>query len=217
VAARRRYRPGMPTLPASKFWQRQDTAGVEHTLVDARTGLYARGTQVAVDPIAYTARYELQTDPAWVTTRLDVAAEGAGWARTVHMELAAGRWRVTTSEQGNLDAVLAANGHPGAGLPGTEDPDLLYGAYDIDLTGSALTNTLPIRRLDLLKAEPGVAHRISVAWVLLPSLEVVQADQIYTPLGPGVVRFANETFRADLVVDDDGFVADYPGLAERVR
>jgi uncharacterized protein len=207
----------MPTLPAAKFWDRQDTTGAEHTLIDARTGLYARGTQVTVDPIAYTARYELQTDPAWTTTRLEVSTEGAGWARSLRLELAAGRWRATTTEQGNLDAVLAAAGHARSGLPGTEDPDLLLGAYDIDLTGSPLTNTLPIRRLDLLKAEPGVAHRISVAWVLLPSLEVVQADQIYTLVGPGVVRFANETFSADLIVDDDGFVADYPGLAKLIR
>ena len=207
----------MPTLPASKFWQRQDTPGVEHALADTRNGLYARGTQVAVDPVAYTCRYELQTDPSWVTSRFDVSAEGAGWARTLRLELAAGRWRATTSEQGNLDAVLAAAGHARAGMPGTEDPDLLYGAFDVDLTGSPLTNTLPIRRLDLLKAEPGVAHRISVAWVLVPSLEVVQADQIYTRLGEGVVRFANETFSADLIVDDDGFVASYPTLAKLIR
>ena len=207
----------MPTLPAAKFWQRQDTPGVEHALADTRTGLYARGTQVTVDPVAYTCRYELQTDPSWVTSRFDVSAEGAGWARTLRLELAAGRWRATTSEQGNLDAVLAAAGHARAGMPGTEDPDLLYGAFDVDLTGSPLTNTLPIRRLDLLKAEPGVAHRISVAWVLVPSLEVVQADQIYTRLGEGVVRFANETFSADLIVDDDGFVATYPTLAKLIR
>jgi len=207
----------MPTLPSSKFWQRRDTAGTEHTLIDTRRGLYARGTQLAVDPIAYTCAYELQTDSDWVTTHFDVSAEGAGWARTLRLELAAGRWRATTSEQGNLDAVLAAAGHARAGLPGTEDPDLLYGAFDVDLTGSPLTNTLPIRRLNLLTAEPGVAHRISVAWVLAPSLEVVQADQIYTRLPEGVIRFANETFSADLVVDDDGFVAVYPTLATLVR
>jgi uncharacterized protein len=207
----------MPTLPTSRFWQRLDSPGVEHTLADVRTGLYARGTQVAVDPIAYTCTYELQTDPEWVTTRFDVRTEGAGWARMLRLELAAGRWRATTSEQGNLDAVLAAQGHARAGLPGTEDPDLLYGAFDVDLTGSPMTNTLPIRRLNLLKAEPGVAHRISVAWVLAPSLEVIQADQIYTLLREGVVRFANETFSADLIVDDDGFVADYPTLATLIR
>jgi hypothetical protein len=43
----------------------------------------------------------------------------------------------------------------------------------------------------------------------------VQADQIYTALGDGRVRFANETFSADLTVDDEGFVVDYPGLAQR--
>ena len=197
------------------FWERVDTTGCEHVLVDTRHGLYARGTALAVDPIAYTCRYELQTDQSWVTTRFEVSAEGTGWARTVRLELAAGRWRVTTTEQGNLDAVLTAAGHPAAELPGTEDPDLLYGAFDVDLSGSPLTNTLPIRRLDLLKAEPGVAHRLSVAWVALPSLEVVQADQIYTPLDEGRIRFANETFSADLVVDDDGFVRDYPELAKR--
>ena len=207
----------MPTLPASRFWERQDTTGTEHALVDARTGLYARGTAVAVDPIAYTCRYELQTDPAWTTSRFEVSSEGAGWARTLRLELAAGRWRATTSEQGNLDAALAAAGHARAGLPGTEDPDLLYGAFDVDLTGSPLTNTLPIRRLNLLKAQTGVAHRLSVAWVILPSLEVVQADQIYTSIGDGLIRYATETFSADLVVDDDGFVADYPGLAKRIR
>jgi hypothetical protein len=206
----------MSTLPVSLFWRRKDTTGTEHALVDARRGLYARGHQLAVDPIAYSCRYEVQTDPIWATARLDVSAEGAGWVRSVRLELAAGRWRVTATEQGDLDAALTGAGHARAGLPGMEDPDLLYGAFDVDLSGSPLTNTLPIRRLDLARAEVGVAHRLSVAWVLLPSLEVVQADQIYTALGAGRVRFASETFSADLVVDDDGFVRDYPGLAERV-
>ncbi len=64
----------MATLPDSRFWSRRDTSGVEHALIDARSGLYARGTVVAVDPIAYTCRYELQTDPAWATTRFEVTS-----------------------------------------------------------------------------------------------------------------------------------------------
>jgi hypothetical protein len=46
---------------------------------------------------------------------------------------------------------------------------------------------------------------------------VVQADQIYTPLGDGRVRYSSETFSADLTIDDDGFVVEYPGLARLVR
>ncbi|MFC3382882.1 putative glycolipid-binding domain-containing protein [Couchioplanes azureus] len=205
----------MSVLPGSLFWERRDTTGAEHAMIDARGGLHARGIALAVDPIPYTARYEIRTDPAWITTSLEVGTEGAGWSRTLRLTAEGGRWRATTGEQGDLDAALTAGGHPGAGLPGSEDPDLLVGAYDVDLTGSPLTNTLPIRRLGLAKSDPGVAHRVSVAWVLLPSLEVIQADQIYTALGDGRVRFASETFSADLTVDDDGFVLDYPGLAER--
>lgn len=204
-------------LPTALFWERRDVPGAEHVLLDSRTGLYAQGVAVAADPVPYTCHYELQTGPDWVTTRFDVRAEGAGWARTVRLELAAGRWRITTSEQGDLDAALVAAGHARAGLPGTEDPDQLFGAFDVDLGGSPLTNTLPVRRLDLLTAETGVAHRINVAWVLLPSLEVVQADQIYTSLGDNRVRFASETFSTDMTVDGEGFVVDYPGLARRVR
>ena len=68
-------------LPDALFWERRDLPGAEHVLLTAGTGLYAQGTAVAVDPIAYTCHYELQTDPGWVTTRFDVRAEGAGWAR----------------------------------------------------------------------------------------------------------------------------------------
>jgi hypothetical protein len=205
----------MALMPGSLLWGRCDTTGAEHALVDTSRGLHARGTAVAVDPVPYTCRYELRTDDQWCTTGLDVVTEGAGWLRSLRLELAAGRWRATTAEQGDLDQALVAAGHARTGLPGTEDPDQLFGAFDADLGGSPLTNTLPIRRLRLLDAEPGVAHRLNVAWVLVPSLEVVQADQIYTALGDGRVRFASETFSADLEVDAAGFVTHYPGLATR--
>ncbi|MEU7904259.1 putative glycolipid-binding domain-containing protein [Actinoplanes sp. NPDC049118] len=206
----------MAVLPGSFFWVRRDTSGAEHALVDAGDGLRARGTVLAVNPLAYSGGYELVTDADWATRSFEVSVAGAGWARTLRLESEGGRWHASTTEKGDLDAALTAAGHPSAGLPGTGDPDLLFDAFDVDLTGSPLTNTLPIRRLGLLEAEPGVAHRVSVAWVLLPSLEVIQADQIYTALGPGRVRFASETFSADLAVDDEGFVVDYPGLAGRV-
>ncbi|BCJ43835.1 transcriptional regulator [Actinoplanes ianthinogenes] len=208
----------MGLLSAGLFWERRDVPGAEQVRLTDRDGLYAQGTVLAAAPVGYACHYELQTDPGWTTARFDVRAEGAGWTRGVRLELAAGRWRVTTSEQGDLDAALVAAGHARAGLPGIEDPDQLYGAFDVDLAGSPLTNTLPIRRLGLQTKgdNAGVSHRLSVAWVLVPSLEVVQADQIYTPLDDGRIRCAGETFAADLTVDDGGFVVDYPGLARRI-
>ncbi|MFD0785550.1 putative glycolipid-binding domain-containing protein, partial [Micromonospora azadirachtae] len=61
-----------------------------------------------------------------------------------------------------------------------------------------------------------VSHRITVAWVLMPSLVVVPAEQVYTSLGPGRVRFASGTYTADIDLDGEGYVLRYPGLAERI-
>ena len=203
-------------MPKSLFWSRTDTAGGEHVVLDDGNGLAARGTLLAVDPIPWTARYQLSTGPDWTTGRVEVEVEGAGWLRSVRLERAADRWRVTTAEQGDLDAALVAAGHPRAGLPGTDDPDRLADALDVDLSGSPLFNALPVRRLGLAAEPADLPHRITVAWVLLPGLEVVAAEQVYTGQGPGRVRFASGTFTADIDLDADGYVVRYPGLAERI-
>lgn len=205
----------MATLPKSLFWSRVDVPGAEYAGYDDRRGLYARGATLAVDPVPYTCRYELTTDDRWVTARLEVSAEGAGWLRTLRLELAAGRWRATTGEQGDLDAALRAAGKPLAGLPGTEEPSRLEGALDVDLGGSPLTNTLPVRRLGLLDAPPGTERTVKVAWVLPPGLVVIPSEQVYTALGNRRVTYASGTFSADLELDADGFVTHYPGLATR--
>ncbi|MFI7604734.1 putative glycolipid-binding domain-containing protein [Micromonospora sp. NPDC049366] len=202
-------------MPKSLFWTRTDTAGSEHAVFDDGQGLAARGTMLAVDPIPWTARYRLATAPDWTTTRFEIEVEGSGWLRSVRLERAVDRWRVTTAEQGDLDAALAAAGHPPAGLPGTDDPDRLSDALDVDLGGSPLLNAPPVHRLGLTSGPADVPRRITVAWVLVPSLAVVPAEQTYTSLGPGRVRFASDSFTADIEVDSDGYVLRYPGLAER--
>nr|MDT0661304.1 putative glycolipid-binding domain-containing protein [Micromonospora sp. DSM 115978] len=203
-------------MPKTLSWARIGSPGAEHALLDDRSGLSARGTVLAVDPVPYTCRYDLRTDPDWATVRLEVACEGAGWLRSIKLERAAGRWRAGTAEQGDLAAALAAAGRTDAGLPGTEDPDRLESALDVDLSGSVLFNSLPVRRLGLHRSPPGTAYPIEVAWVLLPSLVVLPAAQHYTALAGGGVRFEIEGFTADVALDDDGYVTHYPGLAERV-
>lgn len=196
------------------FWRRIDTAGAEHAICVERQGLRARGTALAATPVPYAGRYDILTDESWATTRCEVTVEGAGFLRSVRLERAAGRWRVTANEQGNLDAALLAAGHPRADQPGIEDPGTLHAALDVDLGYSPLTNTLPIRRLNMLN-NPGDRHTIDVAWVLLPSLEVVVSSQTYRATGDGVVQFTSGTFSADITVDERGYVRHYPGLADR--
>jgi hypothetical protein len=206
----------MALSPRSLLWQRLDTTGVEHALFDDRAGLYARGNMVAAAPVPYSCEYELQADRDWVSARLTVCAEGAGWLRSVKLERAAGRWHVTAGEQGNLDAALLAAGHPRSGLAGSEDPRRLTAALDVDLGYCPLANTLPIRRLGLLSAPPGTAHTLTAAWVLVPELVVMPIQQTYTLIDAGTVRYTSGDFTADLSVDADGYVIHYPGLASRV-
>ncbi|MFD0740958.1 putative glycolipid-binding domain-containing protein [Phytohabitans flavus] len=205
----------MATLPKALLWQRTDTTGTDLALFDDRRGLIARGVATAIDPIPYLCRYELVTDETWATAHLDVTVEGAGWLRSLRLERAAGRWRATTAEQGDLDRVLISEGHAPAGLPGTDEPDRLHDAIDIDLAGAPLPNTLPIRRLGLLDAPPGTTHALTMAWVLVPSLEVLPSAQTYRVVGESTIRFDLEGFGADLAVDKEGYVLTYPGLAER--
>lgn len=205
----------MPTLPKSLFWRRLDTAGADHVVLADAHGLQARGVAVAASPVPYTCRYELVTDEAWTSNRLEVIAEGGGWLRSIRLERAAGRWRASTAEQGDLDRALTAAGHPRAGLPGTDEPERFDAALDVDLGEAPLFNTLPIRRLRLRAAKSGSEHVVTVAWVRVPSLELVAAQHIYTGIDATRVRFDSAGFSAELQLDADGYVTHYPGLADR--
>lgn len=170
---------------------------------------------LAATPVPFSCRYEIYTDESWATARFEATVEGSGFVRSVRLERATGRWRVTASEQGDLDAALRAAGHPRGGMPGAEDPGRLYSALDVDLAYSPLTNTLPVRRLGMLDAAPGTSHSVDVTWVLLPSLEVIESTQSYRVLDPGSVRFTSGSFTTEITLDADGYVVDYPGLAQR--
>ncbi|GDY33421.1 putative glycolipid-binding domain-containing protein [Gandjariella thermophila] len=99
---------------------------------------------------------------------------------------------------------------------GTERTDF-DGAVDVDVQRAALFNTLPIRRLGLHR-EPG-EHEIPMVFVSLPDLSVRLVRQTYRTVSVGaeqsVVNFTSGDFSADLVVDAEGLVLDYPGLATR--
>ena len=85
----------------------------------------------------------------------------------------------------------------------------------VDLGFSPLTNTLPILRDGLNRG--GAARDYVMALVEVPSLAVSLSEQRYEPVSRGTVRFRSGDFSAVLQLDDDGFVLDYPGLAEQLR
>jgi uncharacterized protein len=159
----------------------------EVTLEGERLGV--RGVQIGADPSGYRLEYELETAERYVTARLSVHVEGDGWRRSLDLQRSEeGEWR---ADGAPVDVNLA-------------------GALDCDLALSPLTNFMPIKR------DAGGPGDHVMAWVSVPDLRVHRSEQRYEPLADGRVRFSSPGFTADLELDEDGFVAHYPGLAERV-
>ena len=99
-------------------------------------------------------------------------------------------------------------------LNGAHRPDL-DGCTDLDLHVTPFTNSLPIRRLQL---DVGDAAEIMVAMIDVETLGVIQVQQRYEHLGPGMWRktHVKTGTSADFRIDDYGLVQDEPELFRRV-
>ena len=90
----------------------------------------------------------------------------------------------------------------------------MLGCHDVDLALTPATNTLPIRRLNL---QVGSSESVVAAWVKFPDLTVQPLSQRYTRMTKDTYRYESNTgFSAEIVVDDLGLVASYPGGWERI-
>ena len=150
-------------------------------------GLRAVGVQLAP---AYRLDYELVTDRALITERLDLRVHEADRESRLSLRRAP-------------DGAWTADGRP---------QEHVHGALDCDLAFSPLTNFMPAARLE------GTPADHLMAWVSVPELEVLRSEQRYEPVAPGRVRYVglDHDFTAVLELDEDGLVVRYPGLAERV-
>lgn len=89
------------------------------------------------------------------------------------------------------------------------------GALDVDVVLSPFFNTLPIRRTGL--HERAESLTLPVVYVRLPDFSVETADISYSSAGPGApLKLRSPIADTTISVDSDGFILDYPGLAERI-
>jgi hypothetical protein len=174
--------------------------------------LTASGVAVGTAPVPYRLDYELETGTGFVTASLRVTSRGEGWRR--ELELCRdhdGGWSIEAEAEGEGEVELPPAGGEAARLAG---------ALDCDLGLSPVTNTMPILRHGLLHG--GGPLELTMAWVAVPAL-AVQADlQRYRHLASAadrhVVRFGatDGSFAADITLDADAVVIDYPGIARRL-
>ncbi len=188
------------------MWSPWTGTGLEHLRLlqeegQAQEDIIADGLILGVrEQAPFRLRYEIRCDPQWRVRAIQLGLLD-GSPRSLHFFTdGLGNW---TTESGEA-------------LP------LLKGCLDVDISATPFTNTLPIRRLAL---QPGSSATISMAYFAIPQMQVKITQQRYTCLeaNPAGGRYRFESlvdgvshFTAELPVDRNGLVLDYPGLFRRV-
>ncbi len=177
------------------LWRQLAGIGAEHLVLSLDGKIRADSLAVGeIESTAYRIHYELECDAGWNVQRVRVE------------DLLNGK--VVSLARGEDNRWSDGEGRP---LPEFD------GCTDVDIMITPFTNTLPIRRLNLKAAE---AREIAVVYVGLPGLQVSRFDQRYTCLGVdangGLYRYDSlkSGFKANLRVDTDGLVVDYPNIFE---
>jgi uncharacterized protein len=192
-------------------WVKDEPFGVEFAeIAIASRRLAATGVAIGTAPLPYRLDYELETEVGFVTKRLRVTSRGEGWRRELDLRRdEEGVWRAVTNGEGDVDLPPAGG-----------DTARLADALDCDLGLSPVTNMMPILRHDLLHG--GGPIELTTAWVEVPALAVRADGQRYRHVSSAadrhVIRFeaVDGSFSADITVDADAVVVDYPGIARRV-
>jgi hypothetical protein len=163
----------------------------------------------------YVTAWNLDVGPGWITRTLEVAVFGRDWSRSLNLQ---------RNDNALWEAEARTTGDTDLPDPGLGDPESIRGALDCDLGLCPVTNTMPIRRLGLLDT-PVEETPLVMAWVEVPSLRVIRSDQVYAsrkavPGSPShrqvLYRSFSRDFHAELTVDSEGIVVEYPGLARRL-
>lgn len=180
------------------MWAADRWAGLEHLrLAITVAGVEADGLIVMAADRPLRLHYEIRCDGGWACRGVRVASLPEP-APPIELR-GDGRRRWTRASGEHLPA--------------------LDGCLDVDIAVTPFTNTLPIRRL---RMAPGASADLVAVYVDVPALSVRPARQRYTCLGGGPPggrwRYENPVsgFTAELAVDADGLVLDYPDIWRRV-
>jgi hypothetical protein len=185
--------------PAILTWRAHDVPRMESVRVQLsgnRIKAYGRIVAAAtrLHP-AFSASYDLVTDEHGATKRLSLTVTLAERERQLSI----------ARDEENMWMV---QDHSGQTKRAAYD-----GAMDVDVVFSPFFNALPIRRTGLHKQSESVA--VPVVYVSLPDLAVNPATITYSSAGDGI-KVHSPVAETTITVDPEGFILDYPGLAERI-
>jgi hypothetical protein len=146
---------------------------------------------------AFAAYYDLLTDETGATKRLGMTVTLAERERQL----------VVARDEENMWMITDHQGESRAAYDG---------ALDVDVVFSPFFNALPIRRVGLNECADSIT--VSTIYVTLPDMSVASAAVSYSSAGDSGegIKVHSPVSDTTLIVDADGFIVDYPGLAERI-
>jgi len=185
--------------PAILTWRAHDVPQMESVRVQLsgnRIKAYGRIVAAATPSHpAFSASYDLVTDESGATKRLSLTVTLAERERQLS---------IARDEEG----MWLVQHHTGEWKRAAYD-----GALDVDVIFSPFFNALPIRRTGLYRRSDSVT--LPVAYVRLPEMSVDPVTISYSSAADGI-KLHSPVAETTITVDDDGFILDYPGLAERI-
>ena len=188
--------PGCRTICWVPIWNKdREGLGLEHLLLAERSAdSMVLAFDERHDPFRLT--YRLTWDESWRLRDAELVVATERSTRTLSLRTdGQGYWRY------------------GDGRPVNE----LDGCVDIDIWPTPFTNSFPIRRETMAVGE---RRQFRMAWIFAPDLTVLPQPQAYTRLADRLYLFESldgSGLRAELPVDKDGIVLDYPGFFQRVK
>ncbi|MBX7431071.1 putative glycolipid-binding domain-containing protein [Mycobacterium sp. Y57] len=186
--------------PAILTWRAHDGRRMESVRVQlSGDRIKAHGRIVAAatgSHPAFSASYDLVTDESGATKRLSLTITLAERERQLSI----------AHDEENMWLV---QDHSGETSRSAYD-----GAVDVDVIFSPFFNALPIRRTRVFQ-RPGESVTLPVVYVRVPDLSVDVATIGYTTGADGI-KLNSPVAETTITVDDDGFILNYPGLAERI-
>ncbi|MCV7034561.1 hypothetical protein BMW24_020775 [Mycobacterium heckeshornense] len=188
--------------PAILTWRAHDASRMESVRIQlSGKRIKANGRIVAAATAsnpAFGAYYDLQTDETGATKRLGLTVTLAERERQLSI----------ARDEENMWLVTDHRGESRAAYDG---------ALDVDVVFSPFFNALPIRRCGLHEHAESIT--VPMVYVRLPEMSVDSATVSYASSGRGNtegIKLRSPVAETTITVDADGFIVDYPGLAERI-
>ena len=138
----------------------------------------------------YKVEYHIKTNKDWETTFVTLQTQFDNSKESLILEKKEGKWLLNKKLN-----------------------DELKNIFEIDISLTPFTNTLPINRLQLKDNEPQI---IEVIYFDILEKEIKPVKQIYTRLATHYYLYENydKSFKADIKIDEQGLVVEYPKLFE---